>query len=168
MPAAPNKLSRIIARVAKLPPFIQPRVLSGVIGRTVKFAGTANLEILEMTRGRVRVRLANRRPVQNHIGGVHAAAMALLAESATGFVVAMSVADTSVPVIKSLKVDYLKRTEGAMEATATLSEEDLTRIEETDKGELVVPVAVTDESGREPINCEMVWAWVPKRRSSTP
>ena len=164
MPTAPNKLSRLIARVAKLPTPIRTRVLSALIGRTVKFAGTANLEILEMTRGRVRVRLANKRPVQNHIGGIHAAAMALMAESATGFVAGMAVPDTGVPVIKSMQVQYLKRTQGAMEAVATLSEEELARIESTEKGEVVVPVTVTDESGREPISCEMVWAWVPKRR----
>jgi hypothetical protein len=27
-----------------------------------------------------------------------------------------------------------------------------------------VPVSITDESGAEPIQCEMVWAWVPKKR----
>jgi hypothetical protein len=33
-----------------------------------------------------------------------------------------------------------------------------------DKGEVTVPVTITDESGGEPIQCEMVWAWVPKAR----
>ena len=33
-----------------------------------------------------------------------------------------------------------------------------------DKGDVLVDVVVTDESGESPIVCEMVWAWVPKKR----
>ena len=90
--------------------------------------------------------------------------MALLAESATGFVVGMAVPDSAVPVIKSMKVEYKKRAKGAMEAVATLDAETIERIETTPKGEVLVPVTVTDETGNEPIQCEMIWAWTPKRR----
>ncbi len=159
-----NKLSEIVARVEQIPKGLRTRVLSKVLGTVVKFVGTSKLQILEMKRGKVHIRLPNRKLVQNHIGGVHAAAMALLAETATGFVVGMAVPDDRTPVIKSMKVEYQKRTKGALEAVATLSEEELERITATPKGEIVVPVKVTDESGREPIQCEMVWAWVPKRR----
>lgn len=38
--------------------------------------------------------LANRRRFGNHIGGLHAATMALLAETATGIVAGMTVAPT--------------------------------------------------------------------------
>ena len=37
--------------------------------------------------------------------------MALMAETATGFVVGMAVPDDRIPVIKSMKVEYLKRTQ---------------------------------------------------------
>ncbi len=30
----------------------------------------------------------------------------------------------------------------------------------TEKGETLVQVLVTDESGEAPIQCEMLWAWV--------
>ena len=162
--ATQNKLSTLVANINRLPEVMRTGALSMAIGRVVKFVGTSRLEILEMRAGRVHVRIANRKRVQNHIGGVHAAAMALLAETATGFVVGMAVPDDRVPVIKSLKVDYKKRTKGGMEAIATLTEEDLKRIEATEKGEVIVPVTVTDEGGGEPIECTMVWAWTPKRR----
>ena len=32
------------------------------------------------------------------------------------------------------------------------------------KGEVTVAVTVTDEAGIEPIQCEFVWAWVPKEK----
>ena len=69
------------------------------------------------------------------------------------------------PLIKSLKVEYLKRSQGDMVAVAHLRPEDIARIQSEPKGEVLVPVTVTDESGNEPIRCEMLWAWVPKQRS---
>ena len=69
-----------------------------------------------------------------------------------------------VPVIKSMKVAYKKRCRGALEAVATLDDETLERIMTTPRGEVTVPVTVTDEAGNAPIECEMIWAWTPKRR----
>jgi len=102
--------------------------------------------------------------VQNHIHGVHAAAMALLAETATGFCVGMNLPDDKLPLIKSLKVSYLKRAVGGMRAVAELRPEQVQQILTQDKGEVTVPVRISDESGQEPIQAEMVWAWVPKQR----
>jgi len=67
-------------------------------------------------------------------------------------------------LIKSLQVDYYKRTQGDMKAVATLSPEQIALIRSTPKGEVNVPVVVTDESGEEPIKCTMLWAWVPKKK----
>jgi hypothetical protein len=57
----------------------------------VKMAGAAGIVIDKLDVDESILRLRNRRRVQNHIGGVHAAATALLAESATGAVFAMNV-----------------------------------------------------------------------------
>lgn len=158
-----NNLSRVIARFQFLPPALRATVVSGIFGRVVPYVGTSSLRYEELTPERVVVSIRNRRPVQNHIKGVHAAAMALLAETATGFVVGMNLPDDKLPLIRSLKVDYLKRTQGDMRAVATLTREQVELIRSTPKGEVLVPVMVTDESGAEPIRCEMLWAWVPKR-----
>lgn len=158
-----NNLSRVIAKFQFLPPALRATVVSGIFGRVVPYVGTSSLRYEELTPERVVVSIRNRRPVQNHIKGVHAAAMALLAETATGFVVGMNLPDDKLPLIKSLKVDYLKRTQGDMRAVATLTREQVELIRSTPKGEVLVPVIVTDESGAEPIRCEMLWAWVPKR-----
>ena len=164
MPGQINRLSLIVININKLPDFIRSQGLSFAVGSQVKFAGTAKVEILEMSATFLRARIKNRKKVQNHIGSVHAAAMALLAESVTGLVVGMSVPDDRVPVIKSMKIDYVKRAKGDLEAVATLKAEEVERIVSTPKGEITVPVKVTDIEGNEPIHCEMVWAWTPKRR----
>jgi acyl-coenzyme A thioesterase PaaI-like protein len=159
-----NRLTRTLAPIDRLPRFLQAPLRSLVMGRTVRYVGTSGLAIEELTHERAVVSIANRRHVQNHIGGVHAAAMALIAETATGFVVGMNVPDECVPVIKTLRVDFMKRAVGALRAVAELTAEQVTAIRTTEKGETSVKVTVTDGEGKEPITCEMVWAWVPKRR----
>jgi len=161
----PNQLSRNLARFDGLPAGLRPALVSFMLGNVVPMVGSAKLRFEEVTTDRVVVTIRNRRRVQNHIKGVHAAAMALLAETATGFCVGMNVPDDKLPLIKTLKVDYLKRAQGDMRAVAQLRPEQIQQIRTLDKGEVTVPVSITDESGGEPIQCEMVWAWVPKKRS---
>ncbi|HRH16061.1 MAG TPA: DUF4442 domain-containing protein [Aquabacterium sp.] len=160
----PNQLSRQLARFSGLPAVLRPGLTSFLLGQVVPMVGTARLHFEEVSSQRVVVTIRNRRKVQNHIKGVHAAAMALLAETATGFCVGMNLPDDKLPLIKTLHVDYLKRAQGDMKAVAQLSPEQIRMILTEDKGEVTVPVSITDESGQSPISCQMVWAWVPKKR----
>jgi acyl-coenzyme A thioesterase PaaI-like protein len=162
--AKQSRMQRTVTTLNRLPGFLRRRAMSMVIGKTVPFVGTSRLYIEELTGERVVVSIANRRRVQNHIRGVHAAAMTLLAETASGFVVGMNLPDDKLPLIKSLKVDFKKRTKGAMRVVATLTPEQREKIKTTERGELLVETHVTDESGEEPIQCEMLWAWVPRKK----
>jgi len=160
---AENRFSRMMNKVQMLPRPLQTRARSLLLGRVVKFVGTARLDVEELTAERATITVKNRTLVQNHIGGVHAAAMALLAETATGFVVGMNVPDNRIPLIKSLKIEYKKRASGGLRAVAELTPEQMQSVRTTDKGEINVRVTVTDDSGAEPIVCEMIWAWIPKK-----
>jgi acyl-coenzyme A thioesterase PaaI-like protein len=160
---AENRFSRMMNKVRLLPRPLQTRARSLLLGRVVKFVGTARLDIEELSAERAVVTVKNRTLVQNHIGGVHAAAMALLAETATGFVVGMNVPDNRIPLIKSLKIEYKKRASGGLRAVAELTPEQMESVRTTDKGEVNVRVIVTDDSGAQPIVCEMIWAWIPKK-----
>lgn len=164
MPPKANRMSRIAARVHSLPVPLRSFVLSRIFGRVVPFLATAGLRFDKADAQEMHVSLRNRRRVQNHIHGVHAAAMALLAETATGFVVGMNMPDDKLMLLKSMHVDYLKRAQGDMCAVATLSTEQIDRFHREDKGDIIVPVRVSDESGEAPVHCEMVWAWLPKKR----
>jgi len=104
--------------------------------------------------------------MQNHIKGVHAAAMALLAETATGFVTGLNVPDDRILLIKTLQVDYLKVASGGLTATATLSAEQQQFILDNDKASLEIPISVVDDSGLSPIECKMVRAWLPKKKKT--
>ncbi|MEN1475184.1 DUF4442 domain-containing protein [Pseudomonas aeruginosa] len=158
-----NRLSRAVGAINLLPRRLRSRSLSLLLGSQVRFAGTARVRIHELEQERAILSLKNRRPVQNHIKGIHAAAMALLAESASGFLVGMNVPDDKLPLIKTMKIDYLKRAQGDLTAIATLKAGQIEQIRQQDKGEVRVAVLVSDENGNQPIACEMVWAWVGKK-----
>ena len=135
-----------------------------LMGNAVKYAGTTGIRVEKLTESEAILSLKNRRKSQNHIGSVHAVATALLAESATGYLVGMNIPDRSVPVIKSLHIDYQKRASGDMTAVARLTDEQIRQMRDEEKGETLVEVTVTDGTGRAPIQCAMLWAWVPKVR----
>ena len=159
---ATNRLSKLVKATAKLPKGIRSTLWSKAFGRIVPMVGSANIRYLEVSHDKVVVKIENHRAMQNHIGQVHACAMALLAETATGFVTGMNVPDSCIVLIKSLKVDFKRPSKGAMTAVATLTDEQQKLMQTSEKGETLVSVVVTDETNEEPIQCEMLWAWVAK------
>ncbi len=159
-----NQLNKIVSKINLLPEVARSRVLTAFFGKTVKFVGTAGAKVEELSDNRCVVTLKNRKRIQNHIGSVHAVANALIAETATGFVVGMNVPDSAVPVIKTMKLDYVKRSAGDMKAEAQLTADQINAIQTQEKGEITVAVTITDAEGKEPVVAEMVWAWTPKRR----
>ena len=160
----PNRLERQLERLSEVPAFARTWFRSVVMRRAVPFTSTVGLRFIEMTQERVEISIANRHKVQNHIEGIHASAMNLLAETATGMVVGMNVRDDCIPLAKEMKMAFKKRATGAMRAVATLSDEQRMTMQASDRGEVTVPVIVTDEAGVNPVECEFVWAWVPADR----
>ena len=160
-PMRPNRLTRQLERLQDMPAFARTWVRSMVLRRAVPFTGTAGLQFIEMSAARVEIGIQNDRKVQNHIGGVHASAMNLVAETATGMVVGMNVRDDCIPLAKDMRMAFKKRATGAMRAVATLTPAQIALMQSSDKGEVNVAVVVTDEAGVNPVECEFVWAWIP-------
>ncbi|KLT72209.1 hypothetical protein PL75_09375 [Neisseria arctica] len=158
-----NKMYCSLRRLDKLPVSWREMVQTRLMGRFVPFLSTAGLRFEQLSRESVRVSIRNRRAVQNHIKGVHACAMALLAETATGFAVQMNVPDDKLILLKSMNIQYVKRSVGNMHAVARISDEMAARLQTEERGNFVVPCEVGDESGEPPVLVEMVWAWVPKK-----
>ncbi|TDF35696.1 DUF4442 domain-containing protein [Alteromonadaceae bacterium M269] len=159
-----NALSEFVRSIENYPSWLKYRIITFLFNNKVKLAGTAKLKITDLTPQSVTFHQRNKKRVQNHIGGIHAAAMALLAESATGFIVGINLPGDKLPLLKTLHVDYLKRAVGDMTAVAILTDEQLEKVKTEEKGEVSVQVQVSDESGGEPISCEMVWAWIPNKK----
>ena len=157
----PNRLERQLERLDEVPAFARTWFRSVVLRRAVPFTGTAGIRFIEMSQQRTEVSIANKHKVQNHIEGIHASAMNLLAETATGMVVGMNVRDDCIPLAKHMTMVFKKRATGALRAVATLSDEQRATMQASDKGEVHVAVVVTDEAGVNPVECEFTWAWIP-------
>mgnify|MGYP001078008878 CR=1 FL=1 len=161
-----NAMRRTLGKLDAVPGMLQGPLRNFAIRRTIPFVGTAGLSIQSISADEVRIRLKNTRRVQNHIGSVHAAAAALLAETATGLVVGMNVQDQCIPLMKKMTIQYTRRSEGDLLGVATLPDDAIAQLHSTDKGAVVVPVEVTDTTGQATLICEMDWAWIPKVRKS--
>ncbi|MDV2470262.1 DUF4442 domain-containing protein [Acinetobacter chinensis] len=159
-----NRLAKLVKATSRFPKGVRSTLWSKAFGRVVPMVGTAGIKYIEVSHNTVIVELKNHRGMQNHINQLHAVAMALLAETATGFVTGMNVPDTSIVLIKSMKIDYKRPSKGDMRAVATLTDAQIQEMQSTDKGETLVSVVLTDESGQEPVQAEMLWAWVSKSR----
>ena len=161
MPKA-NRLSKLVKTTSRLPKALRTRLWSQAFGRIVPMVGSANIRYLQVSHSEVVVKIENHRAMQNHIGQLHACAMALIAETATGFVTGMNVPDHCIVLIKSMHVDFKRPSKGAMTATASLTPEQQQLMQTTARGETLVSVTVMDESGEAPVQCEMLWAWLDK------
>lgn len=159
-----NRLSRVVHKFDGFQEGLRRALITWAFGNTVHFVRTAGVKFEALTEERAVLKLSNRRRVQNHIGTVHAAAVALLGETATGAVFGMSVPDDKYPILKSMQLNYVKRSQGAVCAEATLSADQRARFGLEEKGEISVPVKITDETGEATVECEYIWAWRPKKR----
>jgi len=158
-----NPLRSFVDKVNRYPDWLSSRLITWLFRHKVKLAGTARLDIIKTDGKSAIFKQKNRRKVQNHIGGVHAVTMALLAESSTGFVVGINLPGDKLPLIKSMNLKYVKRCSGDITAVASVTDEQIALMNSEPKGEVVVKVAITDANNDEPMVAEMTWAWVPKK-----
>lgn len=159
-----NALQRLVAAAARLPAPLRRRAVTLGFTSRVRFAGTGGVRFELLEEGRAIALMPNRGKVRNHIGGVHAAAMALLAETCSGAVFGLSLPPDKLPLLKSMHIDYVRRARGALRAEASLALPQRRLLTKKERGEMVVPVRVSDANGEEPIVCVMTWAWIPKQR----
>lgn len=161
-----NQFTKILNVTKYLPAGVRSSVLSKAFGKIVPFVGTAGIYYETVQPNQVVVSLENNKSVQNHIGSVHAVAVTLLAETATGFILGLNLPSDRVLLVKSYQINFYRPLKkGQVAAIATLSDEQRQHILDTPKGEMVIPCVIDDresDSDRDPITVDMIWAWVPK------
>ena len=161
-----NPFTKILKAVQFLPKSTQSFVLTKAFSKIVPYVGTTGIVYEEVTPNKLVVSLDNKKGVQNHIGTVHAVAVTLLAETATGFILGINLPSDRILLVKSYEVNFYRPIkEGQIAAIATLTDEQRQYILDTPKGEMVIPCVIEDrnsDSDRAPITVEMTWAWIPK------
>ena len=159
-----NRLARVVHKFDSYPAGLRRFLITWAFGGTVHFVRTAGIKFDELTEERAVLSLANRRRVQNHIGTVHAAAVALIGETATGAVFGMNVPDDKLPILREMRLNYTKKSQGALRAEAWLSPEQRASFAQDEKGDIAVPVKITDETGEATVEAAYVWAWRSKKK----
>lgn len=130
MSASTSALARYVAKINgfNVSDSLKSRAFSLLFNSQVKMAWVGGIKVETWTEKQATASLKNRMRVQNHIGGIHACGMALLAESTTGMVFGVNVPDNCIPLLKSMKIEYNRRTTGDLYAVAALTSDQVVPI----------------------------------------
>lgn len=91
-------------------------LFSAALGHFVPYTGSIGARILRLEPGLCVASLRDRRCVRNHLGSIHAMALANLGEMVTGLALMNSLPDMARGILAGFSVDYLKKARGKLTA----------------------------------------------------
>ena len=122
------------------------------------YFATIRPRFLELRPGLCQVSMPKRRAVHNHLGTVHAIAMANLCELAGGMLLEVSIPVTMRWIPRGMTIEYLKKAATGVTATARLDKQAWTT------ENVGVPVSVTDAQGVEVVRA-VITMYVSERKA---
>lgn len=119
-----NGLRRMWDQVSRLPG--GTRLFDRIIFLSIPYTATVRPRVLKLGSGRAEVFIDDSRRVRNHLGSIHAVALANLAEYAGNLALAYSLPDGARFIVKQLSIEYLKKARGRIVAEGRCPELDTT------------------------------------------
>ncbi len=123
------------------------------------YFGSIGARFTELTAERAEVFVKKRRRVHNHIGTVHAIAMANACELAAGTLCEAATPRASRWIPRGMHIEYRRKAETSVRAVATLAEPIATER----SYDVVIPVDVIDERGEVVVHADISMYISPRR-----
>lgn len=145
----------------------RPAALTRVFWRWIPFNRPHRFQITELAPGHAQVTASLRRANRNHLGTMHACALATLGEFSAGLALLGAFSPSEYRLIMSrLEVDYKRRADGPISARAAIPPEDIIeirlRLEKSGLSEEVLTTHLTSEDGTHVAEVRSFWqvkAW---------
>lgn len=123
-----------------------------LLGQNIPYTGSIGARVQTLKPGYAEVNLRDRRSVRNHLGSIHAIALANLAELTTGLATLSGMPNNARGILVGLDVKYLKKARGTI--TGTCSSDIPSTNEEK---EYIVEVSLQDKEGSEVVKAKATW-----------
>jgi len=117
-------------------------LFSFLLGRGARYTGSIAPRVLELAPGRVVVRIRDRAAVRNHLGSVHAVALANLAEASSGLALLCGLPADARAILTGLSIEYTKKARGTLR-----SECDFPPVTTAEPREIEIESVIRDAAG---------------------
>jgi len=126
VPQSPSAGERLLRLWRALGPLPGGRWLFGVVVKwTIPYTGSVSPRVEVLEPGHARISIRQRRRLEQHLGSIHAVALANVAEFASGAAMSTALPAGYRGIVTKLQMEYFKKARGVVTAEARTSLPDL-------------------------------------------
>lgn len=97
-------------------------IFSQILGRVVPYSGSIPFRVVSLKPGNCAVALADKKSIRNHLGSVHAMALANLGEIASGLAALSFISAAERGILVQFQINYVKKARGSLFAHGFIEE----------------------------------------------
>ena len=153
-------LRRLRAKMLKLPG--GKTLFNRLIGFAAPYTGSIKPHVRTLEPGHAVVEIRDTRAVRNHLGSIHAIALANIGEATTGMAMTAGLVDGARVILKRLSIDYLIKARGTLTAECRVDVP-----QDRERREVIAEAIIRDDKGQEVARVEAVWLMGPCRGKSS-